>query len=171
MDICVMSRKEALRWFGMGHEDAIEPMTAIISIATPGPFCGTMDPVEFDEGSLLAVLPLRFGDVMPGEEGAMTEEQAQEIVRFVGKMASRGMEHLVVHCDGGVSRSAGVAAALGDILGLGDGFVFDDPWKCPNMGCYRKVLRAGRVPITEEEILAKERHNEEIWHAAHAEDS
>lgn len=170
MDICVMSRKEAIRWFGVGHQDAVEPMTAVISITTPEPFCGSLGPVEFDEKSLLAVLPIRFGDVLPEEETAMTDGQGREIVEFVRKVEALGAEHLVVHCDGGVSRSAGVAAAIGVILGIGDDFVFDDPWKCPNMGCYRKVLNAGMIEINEDEVAEKERHNEEIWLAARADE-
>jgi len=172
MDISVMSREEAIRRFGT-HRDETAPVphgTAIISITTPEPFCGRLGSVEFEEDAILGVLHSRFGDVLPGEETEMTDEQARQIVDFVQVMRVAGMEHLVVHCDGGVSRSAGVAAALGIIVGTGDSFVFDDPWKCPNMGCYKKVLRAGGVRIDDAEIDAKERHNEEIWMLAHAED-
>lgn len=171
MDIVVMSRKEAIRWFGADRDipEPIPARTAIISITTPEPFCGQLGPVGFDDAHLLGVLHTRFGDVLPDEETAMTQAQADEIVAFVDEMAGRGMEHLVVHCDGGVSRSAGVAAALGLVLGLGDSFVFDDPWMCPNMGCYRKVLDAGEIRLDDWEIDTKERHNEEIWWAAHAE--
>lgn len=172
MDISVMSRKEAIRHFAANREGdvTIPDGTAIISITTPEPFCGQLGPVEFDDDALLGVLHVRFGDVLPDEETAMTDEQAHEIVGFVHGMMGLGIRHLVVHCDGGVSRSAGVAAALGVIVGTGDSFVFDDPWKCPNMGCYRKVLLAGGVRIDDSEIDMKEKHNEAIWMTAHAED-
>lgn len=172
MDISVMSRKEAVRRFGTNREgDApIPDGTAIISITTPEPFRGRFGPVEFEDDALLGVLHSRFGDVLPDEETAMTDEQARQVVDFVQAMRVAGMKHLIVHCDGGVSRSAGVAAALGLMFGMGDSFIFDDPWKCPNMGCYRKVLHAGGIRIDDDEIDAKERHNEEIWMRAHAED-
>lgn len=170
MDIRVMSRREAIARFGVEHEGTIEPLTALVSITTPEPFCGTLGPIDFDEESLLAVLPMRFGDVLPDEETAMTEGQAEEIVAFVRRMEDAGARHLVVHCDGGVSRSAGVAAAIGVLLGIGDGFVFDSPRMCPNMGCYRKVLDAGMAGITDEEADAKERRNEAVWFAARAEE-
>lgn len=172
MDIQVMSRNEAIRRFGAGRDrrDEVPAGTAVVSITTPEPFCGRLGPVDFDDDSLLGVLHVRFGDVLPGEEGTMTEAQADEVVSFVRRMEGLGMEHLVVHCDGGVSRSAGVAAALGLMLGTGDSFVFDDPMKCPNMGCYRKVLDAAGIEVTDDEADAKERHNEEIWRAAHADD-
>lgn len=166
MDIEIMSRKEAIRRFGKGHEEKVPPMTAVISIITPEPFCGSLGTVEFDEGSLLSVLPLKFGDVLPDEEGAMTDEQGKVVVDFVFEMVALGAEHLVVHCDGGVSRSAGVGAAIGVILGMGDWFVFGNPRFCPNMGCYRRVLDAAMVELDDEEVNAKERANEEIWRAA-----
>lgn len=170
MDIEILPRMEAVRRYGVRHEDDIVPMTAVISITTPDPPSEDWGPVAFDEDALLAVLPMEFGDVLPDEPTAMTEEQGQEIVDFVRRIRGLGAEHLVVHCDGGVSRSAGVAAAIGLMIGTGDWFVFDDPWYCPNMGCYRKVLNAAMMDVDDDEIDAKERHNIDLWYGAREDD-
>lgn len=169
--ISVMSRKMAMDRFGIGHDAPIPGGVAIVSISSPEPFCGSLTPIEFDEDSLVGLLKVQFADVLPDEEGAMTEEQGWEVLSFARRLADEGRcHHLVVHCDGGVSRSAGVAAALGLLSGIGDQFVFDSPRFCPNMGCYRKVLAAGFADVSDEEADAKERHNLDVWKRARPED-
>lgn len=167
--IDVMSREEAIAALGTHHVEPISHGTAVISIADPASPDGTPLPVEFDEGSLISVLHERFADMLPGEEGAMSAAQAAEVVGFVRMLAEGGRcSRLVVHCDGGVSRSAEVAAAIGLLVGNGDSFVFDDPRLCPNMGCYRAVLRAAGADVADAEAEERERRNERIWWAARA---
>lgn len=49
---------------------------------------------------------------------------------------------IIVQCDAGKSRSAGVAAALLKFYHNDDRAVFDSPYFTPNIRCYRKVLDA-----------------------------
>lgn len=154
----VLSRAVARRRYGILRGGRVCPQipddigeTAIISISEPGHLPGT-DGWVFDRRSLLGVLYLEFDDIEEdspssgwlGGQGYrwMSDEQAQDAWGFVLDMLGDGMRHLVVHCGEGVSRSAGVAAAIGRALGLGDGFVFDDPRFSPNMTCYRKCMLA-----------------------------
>ena len=66
--------------------------------------------------------------------------QAGEIWSFVRKHLHY-IQRIVVHCDGGISRSAGVAGALSKALNGNDEEFFSGRFK-PNMRVYRKLLDA-----------------------------
>jgi predicted protein tyrosine phosphatase len=65
----------------------------------------------------LARLNLSFKDTMWGEVSPLgfSSEQAQEVVDFVEKWLLQS-ERIVVHCEAGMSRSAGVAVGLARYL-------------------------------------------------------
>jgi len=100
---------------------------------------------------LRAILRLRFHDNsqtvdIPGLEGislgegtetAMTREDAQAILTFVQEHLDE-VELIVCQCEAGVSRSAGIAAALSRILQGDDRFFFAHYW--PNPWVYRTIL-------------------------------
>lgn len=65
----------------------------------------------------------------------------EAIVDFVMRNKDNG-KHFIVQCDAGVSRSAGVAAALMKYFNEDDSPIFDNSQYCPNMRCYRMVLEA-----------------------------
>lgn len=69
------------------------------------------------------------------------KSDAKAIVDFVMANKNNG-KHFIVQCDAGVSRSAGVAAALMKYFNGDDSSIFDNPQYCPNMRCYRMVLEA-----------------------------
>ena len=50
--------------------------------------------------------------------------------------------HLIVTCRGGVSRSAAVGAAIGDLVGVGDTWVFGNGSACPNETVFRECVHA-----------------------------
>ena len=102
---------------------------------------------------LRAVLRLRFHDNaqtvdIPGLEGMalgvgteapMTREDAQAILAFVREHLDT-VRLIVCQCEAGVSRSAGIAAALSRTLQGDDGFFFANYW--PNQWVYRTILDA-----------------------------
>lgn len=102
---------------------------------------------------LRAILRLRFHDnsqtvVIPGLEGIslgegtetpMTREDAHAILAFVQEHLDE-VELIVCQCEAGVSRSAGIAAALSRILQGNDQFFFANYW--PNRWVYRTILDA-----------------------------
>ena len=47
---------------------------------------------------------------------------------------------MIVHCDAGISRSSGVAAAILKAKTGDDSQIFNNPKYRPNMRCYRIVL-------------------------------
>lgn len=73
------------------------------------------------------------------KEGAFTKEQAVQILDFVEEVKDN-IEILVVHCDAGISRSSGVAAALSLIYTGTDKGIFMDKRYVPNMFVYRTIL-------------------------------
>lgn len=80
----------------------------------------------------------------------ITEQQARKIAKFVMRYKD-SVEQIIVHCDAGISRSAGVAAAIAKYLnGSDDDFFVRSPYT-PNMTCYHTVLFALYLVETEEE--------------------
>ena len=69
----------------------------------------------------------------------MNEQDAARIVAFVKKYKD-SVDGIIVHCDAGVSRSAGVMAAIMKWLTGDDSKIFSDLRFHPNMWCYRLVL-------------------------------
>lgn len=160
--IAVMSRDEARTRYATGTDEGDVTTTAIISICTPGDM-SMLNP-GFD-GRLLGVLHEEFDDVEEGDSFGhpMTWQQAEEIVTFVRRMTHAGCTCLVVHCDAGISRSAGTAAALGLAMGQGDDFVFASASFAPNMTCYRRVLGVAGLNLAEDEIDERSRTNCRLW--------
>jgi predicted protein tyrosine phosphatase len=95
------------------------------------------------------VLRLSFLDAdaptaeMP-EEQLFSNEQAAKVWSFVANRPA-DVTLIVVHCDAGVSRSAGIAAALAKVF-LGDDTEFFGGRYRPNRRVYRAVLEAALGP-------------------------
>lgn len=104
------------------------------------------------------VLRLQFDDVDFGEENCITEKEGQKIVEFVNRFRDQ-VQEIVVHCEAGVSRSAGVCAALMKIIDGDDRPIFNNPRFCPNMACYRTVMESYYSSYNQEEADEKIAHN------------
>lgn len=77
---------------------------------------------------------------VPSDTCPMTHSQAETVANLV-RALSPDIDTLLVHCEGGVSRSAGVAAAISKWATGDDRRFFHAPY-CPNMWCYRLTLDA-----------------------------
>jgi len=138
MKIIVMSREKARRW---SYEAYDKVPTAIISITDPhSPInrfaCEGMTDAP---NGIQAVLRLQFADVNRGSPDCITAEDAEKVVKFVNEQKDK-VQRLIVHCEAGQSRSAGVAAAILKYLTGSDTQIYDDPKYTPNSTCYREVL-------------------------------
>lgn len=71
----------------------------------------------------------------------MTDEDAVKIKDFVLKWKDK-VDTIWVHCDAGISRSAGVAAGILEALGEDNSYIFDSKMYFPNLLCYRKTLNS-----------------------------
>jgi hypothetical protein len=131
---------------------------AIISIGEPKPWREDYTgPAKFaDNEKRLGVLRLEFYDIdmlsitnagykhdiqESGGKGLFTDEQAVQVVNFVDEMKGK-IEVLVCHCEGGVSRSSGMGAAISLMVNGSDEKIFNNIEYIPNMFVYRKVLDA-----------------------------
>ena len=163
IDIRILNRKEAKKFSYESHDFK----TAIISITDTDKADVVFEKNEVN--GIRAILRLKFDDVERDykNEHCITKEDAESIVKFVNKNKNK-VDKFIVHCEAGVSRSAGVGAAIMKALNGDDWDVFKNPLKCPNMKCYRTVLNAfidagyfDEDPM--EEIKFKEETNIAKW--------
>ena len=100
----------------------------------------TLENVAFNrDEQLKALLRLKFDDTDVQCANAISKDDAKRIVDFVEKWKEI-VELIVVHCEAGVSHSAGVCAALMKWLNGDDTPIFGNAYYKPNMRCYRVVL-------------------------------
>ena len=137
IDIRILNRKEAKKFSCESHDFK----TAIISITDTDKADVIFEKNEVN--GIRAVLRLKFDDVERDykNEHCITKEDAENIVKFVNKNKNK-VDKFIVHCEAGVSRSAGVGAAIMKAINGDDWVVFNNPTMCPNMKCYRTVLNA-----------------------------
>ncbi|WP_075256168.1 hypothetical protein [Herbaspirillum camelliae] len=111
------------RIFALGRGDAeripLIPGVAMISITAPEKGPAQLPEYEqllrlsFADVDFLGELSARAAEKLPD---AMTKEDAEGILEFV-KALPQTVHTLVVHCEGGFSRSAGVVKALKELYG------------------------------------------------------
>lgn len=124
------------------------------------------DANKFNHASeLVDVLRLWFDDEEKGHPNCITKDDARKIIEFMNKHIN-DVDECVVHCGAGISRSAGVAAALMYIINGSDSEIFDSAVFCPNMTCYRMVLEAYFGSYDEVEVDRKYAHFIEIFRKA-----
>ena len=157
MKFQVMSRQNARRY---SFDTAIEK-TIIVSINDVADEANQFasNPKIIDTCSLF------FDDVEGNEANCMTRWDADNIIRFINQHLNH-IEQIVVHCGAGVSRSAGVCAALMLIINGDDSAIFDNGQYCPNMHCYRLVLESYFGYYDKEAADEKFRRNIIKWRKA-----
>ena len=69
----------------------------------------------------------------------MCDRDAERIVEYSKKHKDK---LLIIHCDAGISRSSGIAAAILRHYTGDDAEIFDNYSYDPNMWCYFKTLKA-----------------------------
>jgi predicted protein tyrosine phosphatase len=107
---------------------------ALISIHCPG------DDLPILKGTWNDVLHLEFHDldrVVDEKYTLFSEDDAQRIIDFVARVA-RSIVTLVVNCDAGISRSAGVAKAIAEVYDL----EFNHAYPLYNKRVYRILKEA-----------------------------
>lgn len=131
MKIKVMSKSDAAQFSFIVNEPCI-----IISIND----INSEKPLFAINSDIKDILTLFFDDEEDTVKG-MDSDQAKDVVKFVTKWKDK-VELIVVHCGAGISRSAGVAAAIGKAIDNDDTFIFNNPRFVPNRNCYRQTLTA-----------------------------
>lgn len=136
----IFSRKKCEEYCAKKHDRT----SLIISIKSS--WDKTMPKVFIsDQNKVLAILSLSFDDVekedtIDGREFCMSFEDGDKVANFIDQWYDK-VEDIIVHCDGGVSRSAGVAAAIMRVKEGDDWPIFNSSVKHPNMTCYLRTLK------------------------------
>ncbi len=132
MEIKVMSEREAIDYAA----DTSIPTTAIVSITNPD------REVHFAENPKIAdVLHISFYDTVEEERNAIQLSDGSKIAEFFEKYKN-SVEVFVIHCTEGISRSAGVCAAILRHYKGRDHEIFEDDKYMPNHRCYRMMIKA-----------------------------
>ena len=143
MEFKAISRKTCEKFCNQSHEKT----SIIISIKSPW---DKEDPKVFcsDKNNVKDILSLAFGDIeaedighVPLRETCITIADAKKIARFADKWHDK-VDMIIVHCDGGVSRSAGVCAAIMQVFEGSGWKMWKNRNKSPNMTCFLRVLKA-----------------------------
>lgn len=143
MNIIVLNRTNAEK---LSYND-FSSDRVIISIRTPNDEKAVFNS---ENSSIKDILYLSFYDVSTETQDifrgypAMTDEDALKIKCFVLKWKDK-VDTIIVHCDAGVSRSAGVTAGILDGLDQDSSQIFDNNRYLPNSLCYRKTLNAFKL--------------------------
>lgn len=117
------------------------PYACVVSINTPGR-------EHLDIAT--PVLYLDFNDTT--DETGISMMDAHKISIFVSSNVAQGNKHIIVHCDQGISRSAGVAAAILKAYNMDEDIILKNSRYCINPRCYEYVCKAFRLPITPEQV-------------------
>ena len=141
-EIMILSRPEAVYYCEREHSRP----RVMISISDP--FLSYRDgPFLTRENNLREILFLTFcdaeepgPDVYGNQAGAEDLMQAGDARRIRDLLERHPDCDLIVHCDAGMSRSAGVAAAVTEAEGGDSGEIFDSPYYDPNLHCYSVLL-------------------------------
>ncbi len=133
-EITVMSLSQVKSYCRERHEkDSI-----IISIGSP--FEQPANIYRNSGSNVRFILRVLFEDEDAGPS-VMSAEQADHI-RDVVNLWYGKVGRIIVQCEAGVSRSAGVAAAILKAKTGDDMSVFGNPFYKPNMHCYRTMLNS-----------------------------
>lgn len=130
-NVIVMSCSEAKRYSYIPNI----PTCVIISIDTDG-----VHNVFNRNNNIKDVMFCTFDDIEYGNM-AITEKQAHEISEFVKRWINV-VDNVIVHCDAGISRSAGIGAAIMKWSTGDDTAIFNNRRFTPNMRCYRFIINS-----------------------------
>lgn len=144
MNVYVMSRQNAIRYCHQKHDTPV----VMVSISDPSMRYNSA-PFQSKENGIKEILRLSFADAdKPGTDvyghiadssDLMQPEDGQKIKKLLDRHVDTDV---IVHCDAGISRSAGVAAGILKGLTNDDSQIFDNPRYYPNRHCYRTTLQA-----------------------------
>lgn len=135
--VTVMSRPKAVRYTRKKH---VPDTAAMVSIASA---CHYYSSRPRPCNHVPFIGRFTFDDIVPGEDGCpMTDTDARQIAKFVADIEENGVTHIIIHCDAGVSRSAGVAKAIAESRGLPETAVHYENVPNPNPHVYRFMKEA-----------------------------
>lgn len=106
---------------------------------------------------------LKFNDVSKVQPFFITRDDAKKIVSFIKKYEKSHIDTVIVHCEVGVSRSAGVCAAIMKYFGEDYKLIFKHPKFKPNIGCYEMVCESFGLKPSKKELEELQRLHNDVW--------
>ena len=143
----VMSYDSCKRYCSHKHKNT----SIIISITTYDD--GLYDEIiKTKNNNVQDILYLRFCDLEYEDDSkfCMQYEDGKKIAEFVNEWYDK-VDTIIVHCEGGVSRSAGVCAAIMRVKEGDDFPIFDSTTKHPNITCYIQTLKGFNYKLLEKD--------------------
>ena len=138
MNIEVMSRAKFIEYTKSNHRLT----SAVISISSPHE--GIVHISNSQNNGVVLLYRATFDDTDRADNTSLVPldlMQAEIMAKFV-KGAIDKVDKIIVHCEAGQSRSAGIAAAILKYYTNDDTSIFNNPRYTPNMLCYRMMLTA-----------------------------
>ncbi len=110
-------------------------------------------------------LVMSYDDVIdPTDKYAYNAELAARVAELVKRVeGDTSVKSIYSACDGGQSRSAGIAAAIVRYLGGEDLGIWDSPYYKPNPLVYRLTCEALGIEVTDEDITYLVEINEKTF--------
>lgn len=146
MNVIVMNRVSAQKYSTEPHKNT----SIIISITDP-----QSEPNHFKNDAnngIKAILKVSFEDVDYPNPNAISQETANKIAMFIVNNKDN-VNDIIVHCEAGISRSAGCAAAILKFFTGDDSKIFDNSYYCPNKTVYRMVIDAFLDLVPEQLVI------------------
>ncbi|MBR1454837.1 MAG: dual specificity protein phosphatase family protein [Lachnospiraceae bacterium] len=139
------------------HYIVKNPSTLIIQITDK---CRDFGELDKSTKKAAGVFKIKFDDEEVEHLG-ITAEQANDIWKFIQEHLDKNehIDTIVCSCDGGVSRSAGLAAAILMKFKGDDTEIWSDAEFAPNKLVYKRMCDAMGVAITQDDIYDKEMIN------------
>ena len=136
MEFYVYSRQKA-----KSESYRLKVPTLIISITDP---LGSLNTFAQNQ-NIVSICRVQFDDVTrenaAPDDILMNVQDAQKIRDYVRAYMDK-VECIIVHCEAGISRSAGVMAAIQKYLLGDDSAIFNSNLYLPNEHCYRMMTSA-----------------------------
>lgn len=133
-----MSRAKFIEYTKSNHRLT----SAVISISSPHE--GIVHISNSQNNGVVLLYRATFDDTDRADNTSLVPldlMQAEIMAKFV-KGAIDKVDKIIVHCEAGQSRSAGIAAAILKYYTNDDTSIFNNPRYTPNMLCYRMMLTA-----------------------------
>ena len=124
---------------------AVISIHSIINNTNPKIFCNEKNKIQ-------DVIFFCFEDIRDNNEEhlvyGISDKDADDIADFALKWINK-VDLLIIHCDGGISRSPGVCAGIVKALGGDDSRFFHHYRMSPNIHCYEKTYAAMKKKLAE----------------------
>ena len=112
---------------------------------------------------IMATKRVKFDDVSLGRPNCITKEDAKEIAKFIKRHKDSQYDLLIVNCEVGVCRSAGICAAIMRYMGHDYKQLFASKTFKPNIGCFKLLCEALGVQVSPKELEELRALNKQVW--------